>query len=429
MRVPLTVKNPTASDAAVLRLLQEYVRRRSQGDSRGQGDLPLPLLREKIARAHHPLVESVARRFLGAGEPLDDLIQEGCLGLLSALEYFDPSRGVRFSTYATHFIAGAIRHFLRDRSRMIREPAWLQEAVKRIERATEVLATTLERDPTPREIAQALSLPVETVEEILASRSLFQVLSYEEGSGEGDAEGGLERLVLSEEVSLASRIENQVVVQEFMERLKPFEQQVLYEHYFRNLNQTEIATKLGVSCNYVSVTLRKAVERLGKMLSEAEVQDRHQRREVSIIDSLSGLYTQAHLSGRLEEALSRAVRSAMPLSLIHFELQGLPVSGRARDEALSYFGLRLRSSVRRMDFAGRGPGESLIAVLTGTGPQVELAASRLLCVLEECARSTRGSLRVHAGTAWHPDQARTAQELLRLAREEAQQKCLRAKAA
>lgn len=412
MSTSLTTETRSASDRMVQRWLQEYVRRRSQGDGRSLGDLPLPVLKERIAETHRPLVESVARKFVGTGEPLDDLVQEGYLGLLSALEYFDPGKGVRFSTYATHFIAGAIRHFLRDRSRIIREPAWLQEVASRIERASETLATHLEREPTPAEIAELLSVPVETVEETLASRQVFQVVSYDATTPDTDWEGTSELLNLPEDAPLAAQVENRVVVQEFLGRLKPFEQQVIYEYYFRNLNQTEIATKLGVSCNYVSVSLRKAVERLGKLLSEAEIRDRHQRREVSVVDSATGLYTQVHLVARLEEAISRAVRAAMPVALIHFRLEGVPASGRIREEILATCGLRLRSSIRRMDFAGRGPEESLLAVLVGTGPQVELAAKRLVRVLEEVRLQTRSDFEVVVGMAWHPDQARTAADLL-----------------
>jgi RNA polymerase sigma-B factor len=406
-------KTTAIPQETLLRWLQEYARRRGTGDGRSSGDLPLPALKEKIARAHSPLVESVARKFLGTGEPLEDLAQEGSLGLLSALEYYDPSKGVRFSTYATHFISGAIRHFLRDRSRMIREPAWLQETSSRIERAIEALTAQLEREPTPSEIAAAVAIPVETVEETLASRNTFRVLSYDEVAQEENSDTTLDRLEPGGASLMAVHVENRIVLRETMQRLRPFEQQVIYEFYFRNLNQTEIATKLGVSCNYVSVTLRKAVERLGKLMGEAEAYDRHRRRESSVLDPLTGLYTAEHLQARLNEAVSRTVRAGMPLSLIQFQLLGLPLQSRARDEVFEQCGNRLRSSIRRMDMAGRGEGDYLLAILPNTGPQVELAANRLIGVLEDTRQSVHRSLRVVAGTAWHPQEARTAEDLLR----------------
>ena len=400
-------------EPTVQRWLQEYVRRRGAGDGRCSSDLPLPLLKENIACAHSSLVESVARKFLGTGEPLEDLAQEGYVGLLSALEYYDPSKGVRFSTYATHFISGAIRHFLRDRSRMIREPAWLQEMAGKIERAIEGLTAQLEHEPTSGEIAAALAIPVETVEEILASRSTLRVISYDVSSGDKSEEDLLERLDLGDRASLSALVENRVVLHESMQRLRPFEQQVIYEFYFRNLNQTEIATKLGVSCNYISVMLRKSVERLGKMMGEAEAYDRHRRPEASVVDTLTGLYTLDHFRARLDEGISRAVRAGMPISLIQFHILGIPSSGRARDEALEQCGSQLRCSIRRMDMAGRGGGDSLLAILGGTGPQVELAAQRLIRVLESASAHVRLPLRVVAGTAWHPAQGRTADDLFR----------------
>lgn len=405
----LTDGTKAITETTLHRWLQEYARRRGEGGGRSQGDLPLPALREKIARAHSPLVESVARKFLGTGEPLEDLAQEGYLGLLSALEYYDPAKGVRFSTYATHFIAGAIRHFLRDRSRIIREPAWLQETAGKLERTVERLTAVLERDPTPAELASALAVPVETVEEIQATRGTFRVISYDDSHG-SDNDGLLETLDDDDE-PMSLHVENRIVLRQLVQRLRPFEQQVVYEFYFRNLNQTEIATKLGVSCNYVSVTLRKAVERLSKLMGEAEAYDRLRHRETSIVDAYTGLYSLEHLTARLEEGVSRAVRAGMPISLIQFQLLGVPPSGRAHDEAMEACGNRLRTSIRRMDIAGRGQGTTLYAVLGGTGPQVEVAAHRLTGVLEDVGPSVHLPIRVVTGTAWHPEQGRTATDL------------------
>ena len=93
------------------------------------------------------LVQSVARRFSGLGESLDDLIQEGSIGLLKSVDLFDPERGVKFSTYACHLITSQIQHYLRDRGRLIRQPAWVQELNTKVSRATEQLAQELGRDP------------------------------------------------------------------------------------------------------------------------------------------------------------------------------------------------------------------------------------------------------------------------------------------
>lgn len=409
-----TTEAPTTSrydNATVFRWIQEYTRRRRDGDGRAGADLPLEQLRERIARHHAPLVESIARKFTGTGEPLDDLVQEGFIGLLSALENYAPEKGVRFSTYATHFITGTIRHFLRDRSKLIRQPAWLQEVSYKVERAHEQMSAQLGRPPTPGEIADVLALPVETVEEVQATRPALQVVPFE--AGEENEGADPDRLPL-DETSLQTLVENRVLVESTMLRLKPLEQQVLYEFFYRSLSQTEIATKLGISCNYVSVTLRGATQKLGKMLSEADVRDRQRRNEISVIDAATGLYTPQHIRARLEESVSRAVRAAQPVSIIYFRLHGLPSNGRTRDEILEACAIRLRSSIRRMDLAGLWEQDSFLAILAGTGPQVDLAAARLTSVLERAATASGSGITIQTRTAWHPEQGRTATDLLQV---------------
>ncbi|MGB9619955.1 MAG: sigma-70 family RNA polymerase sigma factor, partial [Armatimonadota bacterium] len=91
-------------------------------------------IRDEIVLQYANLVEGIARRFLGACEPLDDLVQEGYVGLIRSVDKYDVNMGVKFSTYATHFIIGEIKHYLRDKGKMIKEPAWLQELNQRMSR-------------------------------------------------------------------------------------------------------------------------------------------------------------------------------------------------------------------------------------------------------------------------------------------------------
>ena len=110
------------TDAEVLELLLEY--RTTQSD----------VLRDRIVAKYTNLVESIARRFSGAAEPIEDLAQEGYIGLITAIDLYDSTKNVKFSTYATHFIIGQIKHCLRDRGKIIKEPAWLQELNQRMTR-------------------------------------------------------------------------------------------------------------------------------------------------------------------------------------------------------------------------------------------------------------------------------------------------------
>src|SRR6266571_1627780 len=91
-------------------------------------------IRDQIVIQYTNLVESVARRFAGVAEPMEDLVQEGFIGLITAVDGYNPDKGVKFSTYATHFVIGQIKHCLRDRGKIIKEPAWLQELNQKVTR-------------------------------------------------------------------------------------------------------------------------------------------------------------------------------------------------------------------------------------------------------------------------------------------------------
>src|ERR1041385_8638591 len=107
-------------------------------------------IRDQIVMQYTNLVESVARRFSGSAEPTEDLVQEGYIGLITAVDGYNPEKGVKFSTYATHFVIGQLKHCLRDRGKMIKEPAWLQELNQKVTRVIESLSQELGRMPTDR---------------------------------------------------------------------------------------------------------------------------------------------------------------------------------------------------------------------------------------------------------------------------------------
>lgn len=131
-------------------LVQRYIEKKSM-------DKPCGDLKDLIMVHYTGLVERTARKFAGI-EPFEDLVQVGYIGLLNALSKFDPEAGVRFNTYATYLVAGEIKHYLRDKTQTIRQPAWLQELRHKVNKGATMLQSELGRVPTEREIAEAIGV-------------------------------------------------------------------------------------------------------------------------------------------------------------------------------------------------------------------------------------------------------------------------------
>lgn len=412
---------PRPGDEQVALWLQEYARLRNGHAPSPRSKTNSEELKARIAGHYTGLVESIARRFTASGEPLEDLVQEGYIGLLSALDGYDPEKGVKFSTYATHFIAGAMRHCLRDRGKVIKEPAWLHEVAVKIGRASDGLTQTLGRAPHTAEIAQVLNLTEEAVDEVLRARQVFQVASFD-SDPDSDAAGLVdpEKIKSDKYVTLQLPIEDRIVLEEAAQKLKALEQKVLYEFFYKDLNQTEIAKKFGISCNYVSHILKNSTKKLKRILGEAEVRERGRGRESTIMDSVTGLYTPSHIAGRFDEEVSRAARGGYPFAVVVVDLWDLPPTGRCRDDILTTCGGAVRANIRRVDIAGRLASEpdveSLIVLLPHTGAQGSIVVDRLAHVLQTLAGNDRQPFSVHVGLAVYPEQGRTNDALLASAR-------------
>ncbi len=222
-----------------------------------------PAIREQLVLAHLHLIQYLASRFAGRGEPLDDLLQAGSIGLLKAIDRFDPARGVEFVTYAIPTILGEIKRHFRDRSWALRVPRRLQELSLAIHRLSETLPAKLGRAPTVDDIAGCLGATSEEIIEAHELGSAYSALSLDAERTRGDDTAGL---ALSDglgqlDANLA-RLEDRACLRAAFRVLDAQERTVMYLRFYEQLSQSDVARRLGISQMSVSRLQRRALEKL-----------------------------------------------------------------------------------------------------------------------------------------------------------------------
>lgn len=230
-------------------------------------------LRDHLVLQHAALVEHCARNFVASGEPIDDLVQEGYVGLIKAVDRFDPDKGIRFSTYACHLITGEIRHYLRDLGRLIHEPGWHFELRQRIARTQDQLTQSLGRAPEPEDIASALNIQPQSVRDVLRNQQTLNVEYLDaESERDDDTASTNDRAprVASSTVSGAaeSQVEDQMVLGSALPRLRELEKRAITMYFFEDLSKTEIAKRLDVSVNHAAYLIKRGVDGLREIISE-----------------------------------------------------------------------------------------------------------------------------------------------------------------
>jgi len=398
-----------------------------------------PKIRDEVVLQYANLVESIARRFLGACEPLEDLVQEGYLGLIRSVDKYDLNMGVKFSTYATHFIIGEIKHYLRDKGKMIKEPAWLQELNQRMSRVIESLNQKYGRAPTEKEIAEVMQMSENSVRELLTTREVFKVASLD-GDRE-DANGPKEHEKIKDHKLTAFQlpVEDKIVLETALDRLKDIEQQVIAAHYYGGLNQTEIAKKLGISCNYVSHILRNGTKKLKKILVTEEIRDTQMQRTLisrrlgadesdeleGVLDPVTRTYNRRYFLRRLDEEVSRAYRDRHKLALVLLNVR-LPeeidqyVRIIRTDDVLYTVAQCIRESVRKMDVVARFSDTCFALILPHSTGQPSAVAGRLTRIVESVTvdlgrKGRAAACSAQIGMARYPADAQTSRDLLRAA--------------
>jgi RNA polymerase sigma-B factor len=223
--------------------------------------------RGELVELHLPLVEHCARRFLNRGEPFEDLVQVGTIGLIKAVDRFDTDRGVEFSTYATPTIIGEIKRYFRDKGWAIRVPRRLQELRMQIGVATAELTQGLGRSPTPRELAVTIGCSIEEIIEGIESSNAYSTLSLD-ASDDGEEGGNTMLDAMGMEDENLEHVEIRESLKPLLDALEPREKKILLLRFFKNRTQTQIAEEIGVSQMHVSRLLSRTLVQLRASLEQ-----------------------------------------------------------------------------------------------------------------------------------------------------------------
>jgi RNA polymerase sigma-B factor len=229
-------------------------------------------VRDELISLNIHLVEYLARKFSNRGEPLEDLLQVGYIGLIKAIDRYDLDRGVEFSTYATPTIVGELKRYFRDKGWAIRIPRRLQMRDLELNQAVDRLTQVLHRSPNLTEIAEHLEISLEEVVEILESSYATNYLSLDNIYVNHQEDHGFCLLdYVGSEDDDFSLAEDRDTLVKLIAHLSDREQRVIYMRFFRGMTQIEIARELNISQMHVSRLLRKILEKLRRDIDVEEI--------------------------------------------------------------------------------------------------------------------------------------------------------------
>jgi RNA polymerase sigma-B factor len=219
--------------------------------------------REAMILRHTPLARAIAHRYARRGLEYDDIVQAGYIGLINAVDRYDPSRGVPLERYAARTIEGEIMHLFRDRGWAVRVPRSLQELSRRATKARVELGHRLGRQPTVEEVATEVDEDVDAVMNALAAGRAYHAEHLSDGDEEA-ADGELRaHLAICDEPGF-SAVENRAEIEAAVEGLEPRERMIVSLRFFDDLTQSEIADRMGISQMHVSRLLRASLEAMAE---------------------------------------------------------------------------------------------------------------------------------------------------------------------
>jgi len=218
-------------------------------------------LRNELIEAHRSLASHLARRFANRGEPFDDLLQVAYLGMLKAVERFDPDRGLEFSTFATATVEGELKRHFRDRTWSIRVPRRPQELHLRLGNAVNELSQRLKRPPRVSELATELGVNEEDVLEAMEVGGAYRSASLDARPADNGETMTLESRLGAHDSGF-DLAEHRVVLERLLEELPDRERTIVRLRFFEDMTQTEIAQEVGISQMHVSRLLARTLVQL-----------------------------------------------------------------------------------------------------------------------------------------------------------------------
>jgi len=236
---------------------REHLRQRFR-DFEATGDRAI---RDELIEAHLRLAEHLARRFNNRGVPLEDLVQVASLGLVKAVERFEPERGLEFSTFATPTIVGELKRHFRDKGWAVRVPRRIQELHVEVNSLVGTMTQRLGRSPTIEELARASSTSEEEVLEAMEAAQAYRSASIDAPTGGDDSSLGLAGQLGDEDINLFAA-ENRMLVTSLVDTLPKREQLIMRLRFYEGMTQSQIADRLDISQMHVSRLLARSLGQL-----------------------------------------------------------------------------------------------------------------------------------------------------------------------
>ena len=226
-----------------------------------------PATREELVRRYLPFAKNLALRYRGASESFDDLVQVASLGLVNAIDRFDPERGTPFAAFASPTILGELKRHFRDRVWTVRVPRGLHDRMAEVDKAMSELTIQLQRSPSVGEIAERMGIDATDVLEVLEANHNRRPLSLDRPVGGEEDESPASEWVGDEDVGY-ELIEDKLALEGVLPHLDERERVVLHLRFVEDMTQSQIADRIGHSQMHVSRILRRTLEKIREEVAE-----------------------------------------------------------------------------------------------------------------------------------------------------------------